>query len=29
MQNVSSIASLLLTTETMVADIPEPKSEAR
>jgi len=28
LQNASSIASLLLTTEAMVADIPEPKSEA-
>jgi len=28
LQNAASIASLLLTTEAMVADIPEPKSEA-
>jgi chaperonin GroEL len=28
LQNASSIASLLLTTEAMVADIPEPKQEA-
>ena len=28
LQNAASISSLLLTTEAMVADIPEPKSEA-
>jgi len=28
LQNAASIASLLLTTEAMVADIPEPKGEA-